>query len=132
MVFENFIGNRSRKILRGLKWNVDIFLETEKIFNPNKNTTLCKYFLRFTFPTLLPSHTPCKNSKNTPHLDFIFQTRFLVYPENKIRTIAKRIFFVFLWCQGSLLTVIRPPHKLQCSCRGRMSSQQWPWHHKHS
>jgi hypothetical protein len=35
-------------------------------------------------------------------------------------------FCVFLWGQGSLLPVIRPPHKLQCNCRGRISGQQWP------
>ena len=43
-------------------------------------------FLSITFPTLLPSRTPYKNSKNTPSLDLVFRTRLLVFPENKIRT----------------------------------------------
>ena len=33
---------------------------------------------RFTFPTLLPSHAPCKNAKITLGPDFIFQPRLLV------------------------------------------------------
>ena len=40
-------------------------------------------------------------------------------------------FCVFLWCQGSLLTVIWTPHKLQCNCKVHMNGQQWPWHHRH-
>jgi len=38
-----------------------------------------------TFSTLLSSRAPCKNSNNTPGLDFVFRTRLLVFPENKIR-----------------------------------------------
>jgi len=33
-------------------------------------------------------------------------------------------FFVFLWYERSLLTVIWTPHKLQCNCRVHMNGQQ--------
>jgi len=100
---------------------------------PTKTHTRPWYFIKsFTFSTLQPSRASCKNFNNTPGLDFVFRTRLLVFSENKIRTNTIWIFCVFFLCQGSLLTIIRPPHKLQCNCRGRMSGQQWPWHHKHS
>ena len=61
-----------------------------------------------TFLTLLYSSAPCKISKNTLGPKNIIRTILLVFPENKIRTQSIWIFCVFLWCQGSLLTVIRP------------------------
>ena len=56
-----------------------------------------------------------------PDSENIIWTKLLVFSENKIRTKSIWIFCVFLWCQGSLLTVIQPPYKLQCNCRGRMN-----------
>ena len=88
-------------------------------------------FICVTFSILLCSPAPCKKYKNILGSENIIWTRLLVFPKNKIRTKSIWIFCVFLWCQGSLLTVIQPPDKLQCNCRGRMNGQQWPWHHKH-
>jgi len=92
------------------------------------------------FPTLLCSPAPCKISKNTLGPENIIRTLLLMFSENKIWKQSIWIFCVFLWCQGSLLTVIRSPHKLQCNCsgrmkcncRGRIKGQQWPWNHKYT
>jgi len=56
------------------------------------------YFMGFTFPTLLPSRGPCKKSKNTLGLDFVFRNRLLVFLENTTQTYTIWIFCVFLWC----------------------------------
>ena len=89
------------------------------------------YFLTITFPTMLPSRAPCKISKNTPGPDYIIWNRLLVLSRKWISDQMLCAFFVFLWCKGSLLTVIWTSHKLQCNCMVHMNGQQWPWHHRH-
>ena len=67
-----------------------------------------------------------------PWFRFLFPNQIVSVSGKKNLDAYAMKFCVFLWCQESLLIAIRPPHKLQCNCRGRMNGQQWPWHHKHS
>ena len=61
-----------------------------------KIKSVLNIFMAIAFPTLCHSHAPYKNDKNTHDLDYIIQTRLLVFSDYKIRITTICDFLYFL------------------------------------
>jgi len=109
---KSYIQNSRYKKSFLFKWLLNKRNFTKKeILNKRKSIT---------FPTMLPSRTPSKSSKNTIGSDFVFRTRLLVFPENKIRTNTKWNFVSFFDVKG----LCWPSYNPRISCNAIAGSYE--------